>query len=181
MPNTELSQRIVAIMAQYKLSPSQFAERIQVQRSNVSHFTSGRNFPSFEVLQRILSAFEALSTDWLIHGKGEMLKSTTEVPVSTNALPQNASNLLEVKRLYKPQMPQIRADMAQKPNNLPPSNPQLTIDALPAARTADAHSHAQAQTHTPKAAVHAPKAAKTVSKIIIIYSDNSFDSYLQNH
>lgn len=50
------------------LTPSEFADKIEVQRSAISHITSGRNNPSLEFLIKIKSSFPEIDTDWLIFG-----------------------------------------------------------------------------------------------------------------
>ena len=53
------------------LSPSQFADKLGVQRSGVSHLLSGRNKPSFEFISKMLAAYPKLNPDWLIMGSGK--------------------------------------------------------------------------------------------------------------
>ena len=53
--------RIMLIMNQKQLLPSQFAEIIGIQRAAMSHITSGRNNPSLDVLKKILEQFPHIS------------------------------------------------------------------------------------------------------------------------
>jgi transcriptional regulator with XRE-family HTH domain len=69
-----MTDRILKIITFTNLSPSQFADRIGVQRSSISHILSGRNRPSLEFVQKILSRFPEINPTWLILGKGEMLE-----------------------------------------------------------------------------------------------------------
>lgn len=55
-------------MEQMHLSPSEFADKIGVQRSSVSHVLSGRNKPSIDFLEKILRVFPDTDTTWLITG-----------------------------------------------------------------------------------------------------------------
>lgn len=64
----EVKNRIIEIMEKSGLTPSEFADKIEVQRSAISHITSGRNKPSLEFLIKIKSAFPEIDTDWLIFG-----------------------------------------------------------------------------------------------------------------
>lgn len=61
--------RIKDIMQQKGLSPSAFADAIRVQRSSISHILNGRNKPSLELVQKIISAFPDIDVQWLITGK----------------------------------------------------------------------------------------------------------------
>ena len=69
-----MQAQIQEILTNERLSSSQFADRIGVQRSSVSHVLSGRNKPGFDFIQKILVAFPEINGDWLITGSGEMYK-----------------------------------------------------------------------------------------------------------
>lgn len=83
-----LNERISKVIEYSKLSSSEFADEIDVQRSSISHITSGRNKPSLEFIIKIKSRFPEILWDWLVNGDGEMLKS--ELPESEN-IPENES------------------------------------------------------------------------------------------
>lgn len=70
-----LNERISKVIEYSKLTPSEFADEIDVQRSSISHITSGRNKPSLEFIIKIKSHFPEILWDWLVNGDGEMLKS----------------------------------------------------------------------------------------------------------
>ena len=57
------------MLDQLHLSPSEFADRIGVQRSNISHILSGRNKPSIDFLEKILNEFPETDVSWLITGR----------------------------------------------------------------------------------------------------------------
>ncbi len=57
------------IMDSHKLNAGSFADRIGVQRSNVSHVLSGRNKPGFDFIEKLLLAFPRVSAEWLFTGK----------------------------------------------------------------------------------------------------------------
>ncbi|WP_374464256.1 helix-turn-helix transcriptional regulator [Chryseobacterium sp.] len=93
-----LNERISKIIEYSNLTPSEFADEIDVQRSSISHITSGRNKPSLEFILKIKSRFPELLWDWLVTGEGEMLKSqlpeteineeyTEEEKIKTTPLP----------------------------------------------------------------------------------------------
>ena len=69
-----MQDQIQEILTKERLSSSQFADRIGVQRSSVSHVLSGRNKPGFDFIQKILVAFPEINGDWLITGLGEKYK-----------------------------------------------------------------------------------------------------------
>lgn len=63
------ANRILEIIEISGLTASEFAEKINVQPSAISHLTSGRNKPSLEFLIKIKHAFPSIDTDWLFLGK----------------------------------------------------------------------------------------------------------------
>lgn len=75
-------ERISLILKSKNLTPSQFADKIGVQRSSVSHVLSGRNNPSLDFISKILSAFDELSYEWMLAGKGEMFKSVANKEIN---------------------------------------------------------------------------------------------------
>ncbi len=70
-----MTDRILSIIKYFNLSPSDFAEKIGVQRSSISHLISGRNKPSLEFIQKILSGFPEINPEWILSGQGKMLKN----------------------------------------------------------------------------------------------------------
>ena len=60
------------------LSATQFADKIGISASSLSHILNGRNNPSLDVVTRIHSAFPKISTDWLIYGSGTMEIASVE-------------------------------------------------------------------------------------------------------
>ena len=78
-----LNERIAKIIEYSAYSSSEFADAVEVQRSSISHITSGRNKPSLDFLVKVKDRFPELQWDWLITGDGEMLKSTEETEVIT--------------------------------------------------------------------------------------------------
>lgn len=81
-----LNERISKVIEYSRLTPSEFADEIDVQRSSISHITSGRNKPSLEFIVKIKSRFPELLWDWLVTGEGEMLQpelpETEEAPAA---------------------------------------------------------------------------------------------------
>ena len=54
------------------LKSSALADNIGVNRATISHILSGRNKPSIDFLQKLLSSYPELNANWLISGVGDM-------------------------------------------------------------------------------------------------------------
>ena len=46
----------------------------------VFHILTGRNKPSLDFVSKILTSYPELNSDWLLFGKGQMLKSSQLTP-----------------------------------------------------------------------------------------------------
>lgn len=71
-----MQERILQLLAAENLSQTEFAQRIGVSGSNVTHIINGRNNPSYEFILRVASHFPAVNLDWLLLGKGKMYRDT---------------------------------------------------------------------------------------------------------
>jgi len=74
----EINDRLRILMDNFQLSSSQFADKLEIQRSAISHLLSGRNKPSILILEKILKNFPEVDIEWLITGKGNIFKSSSE-------------------------------------------------------------------------------------------------------
>jgi len=74
-----MRERIRQIMENENLTPAKFADRLQINRANISHILNGRNNPSLDVVTKILSGMPYINTEWLINGTGQMYKDGFDV------------------------------------------------------------------------------------------------------
>jgi len=71
MVNTEsFIERLEQLLQYYGLSASAFADKINVQRSSISHLLGGRNKPSLDFVMKVVSTFPEVNLYWLLNGKG---------------------------------------------------------------------------------------------------------------
>lgn len=84
--------RIRDLLNWHKLTPTQFADAIQVGRPIISHILSGRNKASLDVVQRIVAAFPEVALPWLLSGTGPMLGTAGQVVSTTLAAPAAAAS-----------------------------------------------------------------------------------------
>lgn len=142
-----MQERISKVIEHEGLTPSRFAEMIGIQRSGMSHILGGRNNPSLDVLKKILERFTYINSDWLLFGKGEMMRGQasdtpdlfTNAPVIQPEIPSQSENRPETK--VETPVNTVEQPILQK----------FTWESKP---------------------------AKKVSKIMIFYSDNTFDTFI---
>ena len=92
MVNIEkFAERLKIVMDHYELSAALFAEKIEVQRSSISHILSKRNKPSLEFVLKVLNVFPEVELFWLLNGVGQFPKKI-ERPTPTPSLPISAIN-----------------------------------------------------------------------------------------
>ena len=78
MNKKNILNRIKKIIEENNLSNSEFAEKIGIPKSSVTHLLSERNNPSLDVIIKISEAFENISTDDLIFGQENQVKPTIQ-------------------------------------------------------------------------------------------------------
>jgi transcriptional regulator with XRE-family HTH domain len=66
----EFIKRLEQILQYYGLTASAFADRIDVQRSSISHLLLGRNKPSLEFVLKVVKNFPEVNLYWFLIGKG---------------------------------------------------------------------------------------------------------------
>lgn len=113
-----MKDRIIQIMQMEGLTNAEFAEKIGISTSSLSHIFNGRNKPSLEVVMRIHKAYPRININWLLYGEGEMLESENRenadtAPVGFDFRRENVSETPlyppkeivheEVKYIEKPQ------------------------------------------------------------------------------
>ena len=67
-----MHSRLKYWMESEALKSSELADIIGVNRATISHILSGRNKPSIDFLQKLLSNYPELNANWLISGVGHM-------------------------------------------------------------------------------------------------------------
>ncbi len=71
-----MKEKIVNLMKSEGLSPSRLADILETQPSRISHIVSGRNKPSFDLLQQILRRFPRVNPDWLLLDSDQMYRDS---------------------------------------------------------------------------------------------------------
>lgn len=76
-----MHKRLKNWMESKDLKSSVLADIIGVNRATISHILSGRNKPSIDFLQKILSAYPNINANWLITGIGYMQENQKQQEV----------------------------------------------------------------------------------------------------
>ena len=89
MINTEdFVKRLETIFDYYGLTASLFAEKINVQRSSISHLLSGRNKPSLDFILKVIESYPEVELLWLLNGKGSFPKGENGFVEKITFLPE---------------------------------------------------------------------------------------------
>lgn len=78
-------------MSHYDITATALAEKIDFNRSSISHLISGRNKPSLEFVMKVLKNFEEVSWEWLLYGKGKFPSDDEEVKTSRKTIQNKAT------------------------------------------------------------------------------------------
>lgn len=71
-------KRIKLLMQEFAMSENEFAKALSMSQSTLNGYTKETRKPSLALAESILNAFEDVSAEWLLRGKGSMY--ITELP-----------------------------------------------------------------------------------------------------
>lgn len=77
---TEVLQRILEVFRQSSISETQFAKRIGVNQKTLNQQFKEERSLSLETALSVLRAFEDISAEWLLRGKGNMYNTENSIP-----------------------------------------------------------------------------------------------------
>ena len=148
-----MQDRLKQFLTMENISPARFAEELGIQRSGVTHLLAGRNKPSFEFLQKMLTAYPDLNAEWLIVGKGRPFKSDRSLPENPPKSPDFTEPLDSDTAFDDELIPDYQEFDAEIPSEQLAEN--RVIDAPPA--------------RTPA------KNGKNIDRIIVLFTDGTFE------
>ncbi|KAA9356579.1 helix-turn-helix transcriptional regulator [Larkinella humicola] len=90
-----VNDKIKQVLKDKNLTPSYFADEIGVQRSSISHILSGRNRPSFDIIQKIIRRFPELGYDWILE-EDQPVTNVNPRPVEIPAISRKPSPQPEI-------------------------------------------------------------------------------------
>ena len=146
-----IQERILLLMKAQGMTPTQFADEIGIQRSSISHILSGRNNPSLDVILKILGRFKEIDSNWLILGKGNLLKER-DLDNSPTLF-----NLDEDEEIIDKNLKEI--DLKEEEKEIKTNNIEIQENII---------------------AMQNTNSQRSISKIIILYNDNSYEELVKN-
>lgn len=161
-----MNHKIQKIMQDNGLTPSHFADQIDVQRSTISHILVGRNKPSLEIIQKIKRRFPEISYDWLID---EVESSDTFIQDATTA----STNIHKSTKHTSDQMHSLNNKTTQSGVSSIESRHSEGNNKLGNKKTVF---HAFNETNTSDLNPSIQK--KAIEKILVFYNDGTFSEYL---
>lgn len=153
-----MNERIRKFMETQGLSPSELADTIGVQRSNVSHVLNGRNNPSFPFIEKLLKTYPKLNAKWLLMGDGEMMEGKPIMPAS---LFDN-----------QPETPKKNTVIQNLDSIKEEEKPVYTVPKANSATENLQKEHVRMAEHT-----ISTQDEKPIEKIIVFYTDQTFKVY----
>lgn len=90
-----MKERIIQIMRSAGMSNADFAEKIGISTSSLSHIFSGRNNPSLDMVKRLHKSFPAISLNWIMYGEGDMYEADSKNKPDDEAGSRNPENGIE--------------------------------------------------------------------------------------
>lgn len=148
-----MHDRLKQFLTMEGLSPARFAEVMGIQRSGISHLLAGRNKPSFEFIQRMMTAYPDINYEWLILGKGRPYKSDRPLPEKV----ENATLFTETEE----------------------SDPDLDADLLPEDQPLESQNPASQLAENRKFDEDAPRTlpgiSRKIARIIVFYNDGTYE------
>lgn len=123
------------------------ARLLEIQPSGISHILSGRNKPSFDLVVKILRAFPDINPDWL---------------------------MLDDERVYRDE---VRSSPTAPTTSGESEQPRGASLQAAAVNNSTMVSDDERKNEQPLIFSSAENGGKTVERIIVLYSDKSFESY----
>lgn len=175
--------RINEILNRYNLTAAKFADKLEVPRSTISHILSERNKPSLEFIQKVLTKYPEINTNWLIKGEGGFYKKGE---------PDLFSQLEEVDLEKDEKRQDHDADEKQfisaKNNNTSENETEPATarekekyENLSDIKTNNKQPESIEKLNVDKQKEQIRNRSKKVKKIIVFYDDNTFEEFLPSH
>jgi transcriptional regulator with XRE-family HTH domain len=171
----QMKDRILQIMQHERLSPSKFADAIRIKSSAMSHYMTGRNDPSINVLIKIHEKYPYVNLEWLLTGNGEMAEGI--IPSPNNLLFDENKTQATTPDLFSSATVNTLVPQTNLPLNTPVIPPK--VQPVPENRRGIEVEKMQntAKKTVPEQVIVQKIVTKQVSKIMLFYSDSTFETF----
>ncbi len=116
--SADFVKRLDKILEYYSISATAFAEKMDFNRSTISHLLSGRNKPSLEFVMKLLQKFPEVEMNWLLSGKGSFPAiSSEDKNISVTPKQKLTSTQEKPKDLFSEENINIQKDISQVNRN----------------------------------------------------------------
>ena len=169
-------------MKSQNLTSSQFADKLGVQRSGMSHILSGRNKPSLDFVLKVLAGFPDLDPQWLLQGKGKMYVNMAEVVEVRKEENQGTEKggSLSLLEAFSAGAPLPSGGMNKEAEEPYDSRESLTDALLNMAPAQEAQEEQATQTEPEEREEERDfksESKKKISRIVLFYNDGTFSEF----
>ena len=142
-----MKEKLNILLREKGHTATSLARLLEIQPSAISHILSGRNKPSFDLVVKILRLFPDINPDWLLLDGSAIFRSA----------PSSDSSMLSTAPAAFSSSAELRFDEEQNIESTASENIEK-----------NAHS---------SIFQNFAKGGKRIERVIILYSDRSFESY----
>lgn len=168
-----LNQRISKIIEYSQLTASDFADEIDVQRSSISHITSGRNKPSLDFITKIKDRFPEIEWDWLINGKGEMITP----PQSNEKINPPTDEVEDTSPTPLPDLFNLptNSEFSEKASEIKNDNQEHNENHIDDSQRLEKMVEIEEKNQSLQAVQHKTKSG--IKRVVLFFEDGTFESY----
>lgn len=142
-----MKEKLEFLLRTKSLTATSLARLLEIQPSGISHILSGRNKPSFDFVVKVLRVFPDINPDWLLLDDDRVYRDETDSSRFSPTTSLDGGDVLQ----DSPSVGAQNIESATTSVDLKNEQPRIFSDAI--------------------------SNGKTVERIIILYSDKSFESY----
>lgn len=159
-----MKDRIKKIMDNNNLNSAQFADKIGVTRSSLSHVLSGRNNASLDYVLKIIQTFPQIDSNWLLTGKG----------ISNNI---NTSKIPDVSEEQDTSMEKLQNSFSNVNKKIAKGKQDFIKDVMPDDTSEERAKYDSLTSSQKNSYIDKKGSNSALDKIIFFYNDGSFKVY----
>lgn len=156
-----MKEKLDILCQTFQINASELAKSLGVDASAISHLRSGRNNPRYDFLVKILRTYPAINPDWLLLDSDQVLRDGAEIPEKVGSLPLPDDE----------EFSSIEADAGDDDSMSDSSDTSDLPTDIPCEKVSEPH-RADIASFPP-----IRLSGKRVERVIVLYTDKSFESY----